>query len=533
METRRALISVSNKEGVASFARELQALGWEILSTGGTRQELKNGGVSCIPLEQVTGNPEAFDGRMKTISFAVESAILFDRKSQKHVREAQSLGIVPIDLVVCNFYPFQEQLRANPEAPMDEMVELIDIGGPTMVRAAAKNFSSVTVVVNPHDYPLVLDEIRQHGEVSLSTRSCLATRAFAHVSEYDREIEQFFRRSVPLEGLPCAMQDKRTPLRYGENPHQEAFFLPDPEIPVAAAEQGGDPLRFSNWKRWAGKDLSYNNYLDMDGALYALSQIGERDPACVIVKHANPCGAAVADSAEEAFLRAWGGDPLAAFGGIVAINRHVDLPLAETILNEREGKGGKRFLEILMVQGISEEALTFLSSRRKDLIVMANADLSHPFLSGRWDMRRVRGGTLTQSPDLKILEEKDLLVASRRPPSAREVKDLLFAWKICRSCKSNSVVIAKDQALVAAGAGQQDRYRCCRLAVEKGGEGASGSVAASDGFFPFPDGPEVLARAGVTAIIQPGGSKRDRETVDLCDRHGLALAMTGVRCFRH
>lgn len=513
---RRALISVFNKTGVVDLGRQLYKAGWEIISSGGTQRALQEAGVPTIPIEQVTGNPEAFGGRMKTISFQVASALLYDRGNSSHVRQAEELGIVPIDLVVCNFYPFHTYV--HPGTTDREAVELIDIGGPCMVRAAAKNFlGGVAVVVDPDDYPLLYPHI-SGGEIPENIRRRLARKAFQYTAAYERAIAGFWEKGKEGEQAPPFRIEARNgqALRYGENPHQQGWVYWD---------NAPDPLSLSSFQKLQGKELSYNNLLDSDGALYALSQLGGKRPACVVVKHTNPCGAAVRDTLEEAYRAAWhGGDSLAAFGGIIAVNRPVSRRIAEQM--------AAFFFEVLLAPAVDNDALDMLAAK-KNVRVLVNPALEKPFIpSSRW-VHQIRGGWLMQDADTRTIGEKDCTVATQRPPTAEEMRDLLFAWNMARASKSNTIVAAKDETLIASGVGQQDRKRCCELCVAKGGERLRGAVAASDAFFPFRDGPDVLLRAGITAIIQPGGSIRDQETIDACNEAGAAMVFTGARCFRH
>ncbi|HEY4000960.1 MAG TPA: bifunctional phosphoribosylaminoimidazolecarboxamide formyltransferase/IMP cyclohydrolase [Candidatus Xenobia bacterium] len=504
----RALLSVYDKTGLVPFARRLQALGWTLVASGGTARSLVEAGLPVLPVEQVTGNPEAFGGRMKTISFQLEGGILFDRTNAVHVAEAERLGVAPVDMVVCNFYPFEAVVREARPAP--EVVEMIDVGGPTMARAAAKNHAFVTVVPDPHAYDAVASELESRGAVSAETRRRLAAQTFLLLSRYDEAIASWLLREDDA-------------LRYGENPHQRGWFH---ALPTS------DPLGLGHLQHLRGKALSYNNYLDLDGAIGILSHLDllgdilDNQPACVIVKHANPCGAARGETIEEAFEKAWQGDPLAAFGGVVVLNRPVTLAIARALVD------GGRFIEVLAAPDFSADAEAALqASKNRQLIRLPG--LSNPAVANGIESRFVRGGLLQQDTDDRRLLAADLKCVSQVQPTAEQVADLLLAWHVCQGTRSNAIAIAKAGALVGSGAGQQDRVRCCRLAVEKAGERAQGAVAASDGFFPFPDGPQVLMAAGVKAIVHPGGSIRDQDTIDVCNAAGVALCTTSVRCFKH
>jgi phosphoribosylaminoimidazolecarboxamide formyltransferase/IMP cyclohydrolase len=502
------------------FAQRLAGLGWELVASGGTARALRDGGLEVTAVESITGNPEAFDGRMKTISFQLESALLYDRKNADHVKQAEALGVTPIDLVACNFYPFRKTV-AQPDCTLAQGVEQIDVGGPTMVRAAAKNFQNVIVLVDPSEYDAIADELSKHdGVVSLDTRKRLALRAFCALAEADFEVAAWLAQQSGH-----AVDDRLLhlhhgeALRYGENPHQSGHFyrVAGPDL---------DPLALHRFEQTQGKQLSYNNLLDADGALYALSLLGGERPAAVIVKHTNPCGAAYGQDLREAFERAWEGDPLAAFGGIIALNRDVDAAVAQLIVTDR-------FVEVLLAPGLSDDARGLLASK-KNLRVLINAALREPSPPQGFDYRSVRGGMLAQDVDTRPIPQDALAFPTRQRPTAEQMADLRMAWQICRASRSNAVTIVRDGMLVGNGVGQQDRLRSCRIAVDKAGDRTKGAVAASDAFFPFSDGPRVLAQAGVAAIIQPGGSIRDAETFELCDSMAVAMVTTGgQRCFRH
>lgn len=513
---KRALLSVYNKEGLVDLGKSLASLGYELVSSGGTAKILENSGVVVTAVESITGNTEAFEGRMKTLSFQIESSILFDRDNPTHQREAEALGLIPIDVVVCNFYPFHKALEEN--LPLQDAIELIDIGGPAMVRAAAKNHKHVLVIIDPSDYPKIIGLLQSMGEVPVETRLALAAKAFQHTADYDAAIDTYFQKQCRQETLKLSYVGGK-PLRYGENPHQKGkvFWQPHP-----------DALSLSGFKQLAGKELSFNNFLDSDSAVGTLARLGKSQPACVIVKHTNACGAAFGKTIEDAFEKAWESDPIASFGGIVAMNRPITLPLVNKFLYE------KKFVEIFLAPAIADEALHLLAENKKNLIVLINPYLSSPFPHHEPDFKKIRGGVLWQTPDSIELTKEDFEVVSKRSPSPQEWDDLLFAWDIIRELKSNSIVLVKNNQLIGTAAGQQDRVRACKLAVEKGGNKCDGSAAASDGFFPFPDGPELLIAAGTTAIVHPGGSMRDSETIHVCDKHNVALVTTkGIRAFKH
>ncbi len=502
-----ALISVFDKKGVVDLAKTFAQKNISIISTGGTAKELQKNGIDIIPIEEITGSPESFDGRMKSISFQVASGILFDRKNETHKKDAEKLTIPHIEYVVCNFYDFWK----NPG------IEMIDVGGPTMVRAAAKNYENVTVLVDPNNYPEVINELNENALVSETLRKVLAAKAFSYVAEYDSLIANYFQQQTHGSDIFVSLQNG-TKLRYGENPHQEGIFF---------KENSNDNLGLGTFKRLQGKETSYSNYLDLDGGLQTISLIGKDKPACVILKHTNPCGAAVGESIEDAFHKAWfDGDPLAAFGGVIFMNRPVTKRLAEQMLSD------KKFFEILAAPSFEKDALEVFAQKPK-LQLLENENLAKPFLTPYKEIKKIRGGYLMQDTDIYELTDDNLKVVTNTKPTPEQMKDLLFAWKISQVSKSNCVVAVKDGVLLASGVGQQDRKRCCELCVSKATKLLTDAVAATDGFFPFRDGPDVLIKAGVKAIIQPGGSIRDQETIDACNEAGVAMIFTGVRAFKH
>lgn len=506
-QIRYALISVFKKQGILELAKEFQKQDIQIISTGGTAAFLKENKIPVIPIEDITKVPESFDGRMKTISFQIASGILFDRTNSKHVDQANKLNISSIDFVVCNFYDF----LAKPG------IEMIDIGGPTMVRAAAKNYKSVTVLVDPTDYTDVIKELAENKNTSETLRQNLAATAFSYVANYDNLIANYWQKETNGKDLFISLQNGRK-LRYGENPHQEGSFFPSNKE---------DTLGLGEFTILQGKETSFSNYLDLDGGIQTMSLLGTDKPTCVILKHTNPCGVATADTIEEAFHKAWfDGDPLAAFGGVIILNRPVTGKLAQLMLSD------KKFFEILAAPSFSKEAREIFATKPK-LQLLENKNLEKPFLIPRKDIRTVRGGFLVQEADTHVLDAKDLICVTEKKPTKKQIEDLLFAWKICQVCKSNSVVAVKDKVLLAAGVGQQDRKRCCELCVSKAIHPLTNAVAATDGFFPFRDGPDVLIKAGIIAIIQPGGSIRDQQTIDACNEAGITMVFTKIRSFKH
>jgi phosphoribosylaminoimidazolecarboxamide formyltransferase / IMP cyclohydrolase len=556
---RRALISVSDKTGVVEFARGLAELGIELLSTGGTAKALQEAGIPVTPVEQVTGFPEMMEGRVKTLHPAVHGGILADRSKAAHMEQLAGQGYEPIDLVAVNLYPFSQTV-SRPDCTREEAIENIDIGGPSMIRSAAKNHAAVTVVTSPEDYPPVLEELRASGgETGPATRQRLARKAFAHTSTYDEAIADYLEQSVRSSaaqrapGVPSSASpnsefgttnselfpptlalsfEKAQELRYGENPHQKAAFYVDParrEPSVATARQ------------LHGKELSFINILDLDAALELVKEFDR--PACAIIKHTNPCGCGVAGSLAEAYRLARDGElppfnpPGSRFGGIIACNRPLDAETATEIV------APKSYYECIIAPGFSPEALDLFRTRKiwgENLRLMEidplppRADLRAAATGpAGLNLKSVAGGLLVQERDLRDPGEEDLRVVTERAPTDEEWADLLFAWKVVRHVKSNAVILAKEGQLIGLGAGQTNRAQSSELAVQMAGYRADGAVCASDAFFPMPDGPEALAKAGVKAIIQPGGSKRDEDAIAICNVYGVAMVFTGLRHFRH
>jgi phosphoribosylaminoimidazolecarboxamide formyltransferase / IMP cyclohydrolase len=517
-QIRRALISVSDKRGITEFARALAELGVALISTGGTASQLRAAGLDVKDVAEVTGFPEIMGGRVKTLHPHVHGGLLARRGVDDTVMAQH--GIEPIDLLVVNLYPFRETI-ANPLCTADEAVENIDIGGPAMLRAAAKNHAAVAVVVSPSDYPVVLTALKAAHEIPFDLRLKLAAKAFAHVASYDSAVAHWLGWRSEMDGaeLPDDLvlpTHKHLQLRYGENPHQRAavYLLGQPRKgTIGAAEQ------------LQGKDLSYNNILDADTALECVKQF--REPACAIVKHANPCGVATADTLLEAYRRAYATDPVSAFGGIIAFNRPLDGETAETILK-------RQFVEVLVAPSLGAGAAEVLAT--KPNVRMLACGSPGPARPGIMQLRSVAGALLVQDADDAEFDPGQLRIVSRRTPTEHEIKDLLFAWKVVRFVKSNAIVFCKDSATIGVGAGQMSRIYSTRIAVIKAadaGLAVKGSVMASDAFFPFRDNVDAAAEQGVTAIIQPGGSMRDAEVISAADEHGLAMAFTGVRHFRH
>ncbi|MFO7773481.1 MAG: bifunctional phosphoribosylaminoimidazolecarboxamide formyltransferase/IMP cyclohydrolase [Dehalococcoidia bacterium] len=509
----RAIISVSDKSGVVAFAQGLRELGIEIFSTGGTRKSLEAAGIEVHSISELTGFPEILDGRVKTLHPAVHGGILARRDLPQHLSELSQNHIAPLDMVVVNLYPFVETV-SKADVALDEALENIDIGGPTMIRSAAKNFPSVLIVVDPRDYDAVLQSLRQ-SNIDLEYRKRLAQKAFQHVATYDTAIAQYLNEEAFPEEMTIALRKERS-LRYGENPHQQAVFYVEQNV---KRRQDG----LASLEQLGGPEISFNNLLDLDAALNLLSDF--TDPTVAIIKHNNSCGLACHDELAEAYRRALAGDPVAAFGGIVASNQDIDLAIAREI--------DKTHYDAIVAPAYEDKALELLR-RKESLRLVKVAPYYRPSSSqSHFDFRHIRGGFLAQAPDLLTKPELQPRVVTRRQPTDAELSDLLFAWKAVKSIKSNAIVIARDRTLLGMGAGQPSRVVSVELALKRAGDQTKDSVLASDAFFPFADGPELAIKQGVTAIIQPGGSVRDREVIELADNYNVAMVFTGIRHFRH
>jgi phosphoribosylaminoimidazolecarboxamide formyltransferase/IMP cyclohydrolase len=514
-DARRALLSVSDKTGIAEFARELAALGYTLISTGGTARSLAAAGLEVTGIASVTGFPEIMDGRVKTLHPKVHGALLGRAGADAAVMREH--GIAPIDVLVVNLYPFAATV-AKPGCSYDEAIENIDVGGPAMLRAAAKNHARVAVLVDPADYPAALAELRAGG-IGEATRRRLAAKAFGHTAQYDALIAGWLRRQQGDAGFPdgfAAGFRKQQDLRYGENPHQAAAFYADP-LAVGASVTSARQLQ--------GKELSYNNIADADTAIECARQF--EAAACVIVKHANPCGVALAADLRTAYERAYEPDPTSAFGGIIAFNRPLDAATAAAIV-------GRQFVEVIAAPSCLPEALEVLAGRQ-NVRVLETGALDRASAAAP-DLRSVTGGLLVQSRDDGRLDADALRAVTRRVPAPAELADLLFAWQVCKFVKSNAIVFAKDGRTVGIGAGQTSRVVSTRIAAMKAADAqleVAGSVMASDAFFPFRDGLDVAAGLGIRAVIQPGGSLRDDEVIAAADERDIAMVFTGVRHFRH
>jgi len=515
VSVKKALISVSDKTGLIPFARRLADAGVEIISTGGTATMLKEAGIPVIGISEVTGFPEILDGRVKTLHPNIHSGLLAVRDNEAHRKQLNDLQIETIDLVVVNLYPFKETI-AKPDVTFAEAIENIDIGGPTMLRAAAKNHQYVTVVVDAADYEQVATEIEQNGDTSLDTRRRLAAKVFRHTAAYDALISRYLSEQVG-DFLPesyTVTYEKAQDLRYGENPHQRAAFYREPLAGGASIARA---------QQLHGKELSYNNINDADAALAIVREFAE--PAVVAVKHSNPCGVGIGADIREAYQKAYEADPVSIFGGIVAANRPVD---RDTALLMKE-----TFLEIILAPDFTEEALAVLTEKKNlRLLRIPSLNESREAAQG-FRIAPVAGGALVQDYDVKQLDDADIRVVTDKQPTAEELAQLKFAWKVVKHVKSNAIVLAKDNMTIGVGAGQMNRVGAAGIAIAQAGEKAKGAVLASDAFFPMPDTVEAAAKAGITAIIQPGGSVRDQDSIDACNRHGIAMVFTGVRHFKH
>jgi len=512
---RRALVSVSDKRGLIPFVTGLTELGVEVLSTGGTCKQLRDAGLKVIEVSEKTGFPEIMDGRVKTLHPVIHGGLLGRRGTDEAVMDKH--GIEPIDLLVVNLYPF-EQTIAREDATIDEAIENIDIGGPAMIRAASKNHDGVAVVVEPDDYESILENLK-NDDLSLQSRRRLAAKAYAHTASYDTAITKYLSSSLGDDALGqrhLYSGNLSVRMRYGENPHQNAAFYVDQQVPagsLAAANQ------------LQGKALSYNNIADSDAALECVKQFD--NPACVIVKHANPCGVAVADNILDAYDKAFKTDPTSAFGGIIAFNRPLDVKTAEAIVD-------RQFVEVIVAPAFEADALPVIAAK-KNVRVLETGEWSSTALPG-FDFKKVSGGLLVQNTDLGVITESDLKVVTDLAPTPEQIQDMLFAWTVVKYVKSNAIIFCKDNMTIGVGAGQMSRVYSTKIAAIKAADEGleiKGSVMASDAFFPFRDGIDAAAKTGISAIIQPGGSMRDDEVIQAANEHGLAMVFTGMRHFRH
>lgn len=512
---KRALISVSDKTGIVDFAKNLAAKGVEIISTGGTAKALSNAGLKVINISDITGFPECLDGRVKTLHPKVHAGLLAIRSNEEHMKQIRELGVETIDIVVINLYPFKQTiLKGNVE--LEEAIENIDIGGPTMLRAAAKNYQDVAVVVDPADYEKVLAEFNETGDVSVKTKFRLAYKVFEHTSHYDTLIAKYLRDTLGDIDFPETLSltfEKVQDMRYGENPHQKAVFYKE-----VGANRGVLPSAV----QLHGKELSYNNINDTNGAIELVKEFGE--PTVVAVKHTNPCGVGSAATIYEAYMRAYESDPVSIFGGIIAANREIDAKTAEEI--------NKIFVEIVVAPSFTDEAFAILS-QKKNIRLLKLEGIEEKVPADTLDMKKVCGGLLVQKYNSQLFNEEDLKVVTDVKPTGEQMEDLVFAMKVVKHTKSNGIALAKGKMTIGVGPGQTNRIVPTRVAIEYAGERSKGAVMASDAFFPFEDCVEAAAAAGIKAIIQPGGSLNDQKSIDACNKYGIVMIFTGMRHFKH
>ncbi|MFP7299596.1 bifunctional phosphoribosylaminoimidazolecarboxamide formyltransferase/IMP cyclohydrolase [Neobacillus niacini] len=512
MTKKRALISVSDKNGITDFAKELVSLGFEIISTGGTKKALHEEGIPVLGVSEVTGFPEILEGRVKTLNPFIHGGLLAKHDNEQHQKQLDEHSIDPIQIVCVNLYPFQQTI-AKPDVTTEDAIENIDIGGPTMLRASAKNHQYVTVVVDPADYNKVIEELKAEGKTTLETRRKLGAKVFRHTAAYDALIAEYMtelaQEETP-ETLTVTYELKQS-LRYGENPHQKAAFYKKPL---------GSTFSIANGEQLHGKELSYNNINDADAALQIVKEFTE--PAAVAVKHMNPCGIGTGANSFSAFEKAFAADPVSIFGGIIAFNSEVD---AETA-----GKLYGIFLEIIIAPSFTEEALSILKAKKNLRL------LTVPFTGAKkpeMKLTTIEGGLLAQEQDTFTLENAEIKVATKRQPTEEEWEALKLGWKVVKHVKSNAIVVAKEDMTIGIGAGQMNRVGAAEIALKQAGEKAAGAALASDAFFPMDDTVEAAAKAGITAIIQPGGSIRDEDSIKKADEYGIAMVFTGVRHFKH
>lgn len=509
---KRALVSVSDKTNLVPFVSSLVELGYEIISTGGTKKALEAAGIKTIGISEVTDFPEIMDGRVKTLHPKVHGALLCVRDNPDHVRQIEELGIQYIDLVCVNLYPFKETVQ-KPGVSHEEIIENIDIGGPSMLRSASKNYKFIPVLCDPSDYDAVVKELRENGETSLTTREYLAAKVFRHTASYDTMIASYLTERTG-EKYPEKFTitfDKVQEIRYGENPHQSAAFY-----------KGMNPqYSLANAKQLHGKELSYNNIQDGNAAIEILKDF-EGQPAVVGLKHMNPCGVGIGKTIEEAWDKAYEADPVSIFGGIVAFNEPIHASVAEKL--------SKIFLEIIIAPAFDEDAFEILSKKKNIRLMQLDTSLE---VNAKYKVTNVNDGLLVQDIDDHKITAEDLRCVTNRKPTEEELEQLLFAWKVVKHVKSNAIVLVKDNMTIGVGAGQMNRVGAAKIAIEQAGEKAKGSIMSSDAFFPMPDTVEEAVKAGVTAIIQPGGSIKDQLSIDVCNEHGIAMVYTGVRHFKH
>ncbi len=511
---KRALISVSDKTGIVDLAKNLESFGYEIISTGGTFNVLKDAGIKVIGISDITGFPECLDGRVKTLHPAVHAGLLAMRSNEEHMQQLEKLNINTIDVVVVNLYPFKKTIE-KPNVELQEAIENIDIGGPTMLRSAAKNYQDVTVIVDPKDYEIVLSELA-NGGVSKDTKFYLMYKVYQHTAVYDTLISTYLRNKIGIkfpEQITFAYE-KVQDMRYGENPNQEAVFYKE-NFPVSGSLAGAKQLH--------GKELSYNNINDTNGAIALLKEFGNV-PTIVAVKHSNPCGVSSADTISEAFKKAYDSDPVSVFGGIIASNKEIDKKTAEEI--------NKIFIEIVVAPSFSKEAFDILS-QKKNIRLLTMDGLDTPVDDGIYDMKKVLGGLLVQEYDDMVIDNGKIEYVTKKRPTEKEFEDMIFAMKVVKHTKSNAIVVAKDRTTLGIGGGQVNRIWATKQAIEHSLTSTEGAVLASDAFFPFDDCVNEAHKAGISAIVQPGGSLRDKDSVEACDKYGISMIFTGNRHFKH
>lgn len=509
---KRALVSVSDKRGIVPFVQKLEDLGVEIISTGGTKKVLGEAGIKVINIEDVTGFPEMMDGRVKTLHPAIHGGLLAKRDHPEHMAQAKDQGIEMIDFVIVNLYPFQQTIE-KPDATFADAIENIDIGGPSMIRSAAKNFASVAVIVDSNDYDDIIRELQEAGELSAERKLKLAAKAFRHTAAYDALIAEYMTKQSG-EDYPeklTVTYNLKQPLRYGENPHQFASFYEKP-IQNLSSIAGAKQLH--------GKELSYNNIKDADAALAVVRDFNE--PAVAAIKHMNPCGVGIGETVYEAYLKAYEADPVSIFGGIVASNAEID--------EQTAAKMKEIFLEIIIAPSFTKEALNILQEKKNLRLLTVEFNKNQPV---EHFITSVSGGALLQEVDKLSYEDVSVTIPTEKKPTDDEWKQLKMAWKVVKHVKSNAIVLAKEDRTIGIGAGQMNRVGAAKIAIEQAGELAKGSVLASDAFFPMSDTVEAAAKAGISAIIQPGGSKRDQDSIDMANKYGIAMVFTGVRHFKH
>ena len=515
---KRALISVSDKTGIVEFARVLIESGYEIISTGGTEEVLKNNNIDVINISDVTDFPECLDGRVKTLHPNIHAGILAMRESPDHMKQIEKLNVGTIDMVVVNLYPFKETILKEPPVSLEEAIEKIDIGGPTMLRSAAKNWQDVVVIVDPKDYDGIEEKIKNNGFIDKETKLKLAYKVFEHTSAYDTLIAGYLRKVTNSDKFPDSLSftyDKVQEMRYGENPHQRGVFY---------KEIGNLDGTVANAVQLHGKEMSYLNVNDTNGALDLLKELAPDIPAVVAVKHATPCGVGIGGTIYEAYMNAYNSDPVSIYGGIVALNQEIDENTAVEM--------AKINLDIIIAPSYTPAALDILT-QKKNIRILKLENISKPNSKDMYDMKKVPGGLLVQELNADFIDDSLLKVVTIKQPTEKEMRDLLFAFKVVKHTKSNAIVLAKDNATIGIGPGQTNRVGALEIAIKYAGDKTQGSVMASDAFFPFADCVDLAHNVGVTAIIQPGGSIRDQDSIDACDKYGVAMIFTGMRHFKH